>query len=57
MPEGEEAKAAHDDMTHDEVDEFKYLLGYAHLKDTEGGDAGCIPKKSKYYSYVEFIRS
>lgn len=46
-----------DEPTQDEVDEFKYLLGHAHLKDTEGGDAGSLLKKSKYYPYVEFIRS
>jgi hypothetical protein len=33
------------------------LLGHAHLKDTEGGDAGSLLKKSKFYPYVEFIRS
>ena len=33
------------------------MLGVLHKKDNEGGDAGCLPKKSKHYPYVDFIRS
>ena len=36
---------------------FRYLLGKEHVKDTEGGDAGCICKVSEYHPTVEFIRS
>jgi hypothetical protein len=41
----------------EDQDSNKYLLGTHHIKDTEGGDAGCQPKKAKYFPYVEFIRS
>ena len=58
-PDGEESNAtpAPEEPTLEEEDDFKYLLGHAHLKDTEGGDAGSLLKKSKYYPYIEFIRS
>jgi hypothetical protein len=55
-----EAHPSIDDHTIDEQEDHdlnKYLLGASHLKDTEGGDAGCQPKKAKYFPYVEFIRS
>jgi hypothetical protein len=58
VPERHEGdEPSNEEPTQDEEDEFKYLLGHAHLVDTEGGDAGCLLKKAKYYPYVEFIRS
>jgi hypothetical protein len=41
----------------EEKEPFRFLLGKEHKKDTAGGDAGCLPKKSKFFPYVEFIRS
>ena len=58
MADASEAQGSIDEQSDDEAEDTnKYLLGTHHLKDTEGGDAGCIPKKFKYYPYVEFIRS
>ena len=34
-----------------------FFLGSSHRKDSEGGDAGSLPKKCKYYPYIDFIRS
>ena len=36
---------------------FNYLLGKNRPRDTDGGDAGSILKKTKYYPQVNFIRS
>jgi hypothetical protein len=35
---------------------FKYVLG-APVKDTDGGDAGTICKRGRFYPSVNFIRS
>ena len=55
--EGEEVAAPAQTDPEPEKEEFKFLLGKEHKKDSAGGDAGCIPKKSKYFPFVEFIRS
>ena len=61
--EGEEAAAAapEESKTHDVSQNIEvahtYLLGSSHRKDSEGGDAGSLPKKCKHYPYVDFIRS
>jgi hypothetical protein len=58
VPEKQEGEDHHQSIEdHDESENFKYHLGHAHLVDMEGGDCGCLLKKSKYYPYVEFIRS
>ena len=36
---------------------FKYRLGKEHLKDSQGGDAGCICKPALHHPTVAFIRS
>lgn len=35
---------------------FKYVIGPA-TKDADGGDAGIIPKRTRFYPYVNFIRA
>lgn len=61
--EGEEAAAAapEESKTHEQSQNIEivhtYLLGSVHKKDSDGGDAGSLPKKSKHYPYVDFIRS
>lgn len=35
---------------------FKYALG-APVKDSEGGDAGLLPKRTRFYPHVNFLRS
>ena len=61
--EGEDAAAAaaEESKTNgmDSVEQisYTYLLGSVHHKDTEGGDAGSLPKKSSNYPFVDFVRS
>lgn len=43
--------------TQDEESAFKYLLGESHYKDMNGGDAGCVEKKSQYHPFIHFVRS
>lgn len=35
---------------------FKYVLG-APVKDSEGGDAGLLPKRVRFYPQVNFLRT
>jgi hypothetical protein len=36
---------------------FRYLLGKEHVKDSQGGDAGCLCKTARFHPSVEFVRS
>lgn len=36
---------------------FRYLLGKEHIKDSQGGDAGCLCKRARFHPSVEFVRS
>jgi len=42
--------------SHHPLPSFKYVVG-APIKDSDGGDAGILPKRGRYYPHVHFIRS
>ena len=56
VPEGEEPPPAENQEPEEQEESFKYEIGEA-VKDTEGGDAGLLMKRSKYYPEVHFIRT
>tara|TARA_B110000285_G_scaffold227828_1_gene289771 strand:- start:1637 stop:2014 length:378 start_codon:yes stop_codon:yes gene_type:complete len=61
--EGEDAAAAapEESKTNEQSQNIEvpdtFFLGSSHRKDSEGGDAGSLPKKGKFYPYLDFIRS
>lgn len=57
VQEGEEVAAPAQTDVETVEESFKHLLGKEHIKDSAGGDAGSLPKKSKFFPFVEFIRS
>jgi hypothetical protein len=40
-----------------QIPSFSYRLGSDKIRDTEGGDAGCLLKKAKIFPIVHFIRT